>query len=176
MGQLAGNDLVGCFAEYRTEIYRFVFRIVGCEDTAHDLVQDTYLRLFDYVSEQEIQNPRAFIYKIANNLALDYLRSQKRRTAMIDSSEMSENPLNEQALAEDPQTIVLQQQQLDLLSNAIQKLPAITQDVFVRSRFLGQTHEQISRELGISKSWVEKNIMQALSECRRVLDRPEIKK
>lgn len=175
MTLVTGNELAACFAEYRAEIFRFLLRVVECEHTAQDLTQDTYLRLIDHRQEQEIANPRAYIYRIANNLALDHLRAQKRRGPILDHAELPENFGDENSTA-NPQTILLNQQQLALLNKAIQVLPGTTQDVFIRSRFLGQTHEQIAKELGISKSWVEKNIIEALTHCRKALDRPVPKK
>ena len=87
MTHLTGEDMAGYFVEYRAEIHRFLSRMVGCEHTAHDLTQDTYLRLIDCRHDQVIENPRAFVYRIANNLALDYLRSQKRREQLLRSRE-----------------------------------------------------------------------------------------
>ena len=172
----SAEELMACFEEYRTEIYRFLCRRLGCEDTAEDLVQDTYLRLVDYREGQHISNPRAFIYKIANNLALDHLRAQKRRDFIVEIEALSESvPLTVEDHV-DPQSVVMNQQQLEILNKLIQGFPPVMQDVFIRSRFYGQTHEQIADALGISKSWVEKNIMQALAECRIALSRHDINK
>lgn len=175
MTHVTGNELAAYFAEYRAEIYRFLMRVVECEHTAQDLTQDTYLRLIDHRQEQPIENPRAYMYRIANNLALDYLRAQKRRGPVVDHSELPEK-FGDDSGTVNPQNILLDQQQLALLNKVIQALPGTTQDVFIRSRFLGQTHEQIAKELGISKSWVEKNIIEALTHCRKALDRPVPKK
>ena len=176
MAHLTGSDLTAFFAEYRAEIFRFLIRVVECEHTAQDLTQDTYLRLIDRGQEQVIDNPRAYIYRIANNLALDYLRAQKHRGPVLDHTESNENLVSDECGTVNPQNILLDQQQLALLNKAIQALPDTTQDIFIRSRFMGQTHEQIAKELGISKSWVEKNIIQALNHCRCALDRPMPKK
>lgn len=176
MTHVTGNELAAYFAEYRAEIYRFLMRVVECEHTAQDLTQDTYLRLIDHRQEHVIENPRAYIYRIANNLALDYLRAQKRRGPVLDHTELPEIIDEHESRTANPQNILLDQQQLALLDTVIQALPKTTQDVFIRSRFLGQTHEQIAKELGISKSWVEKKIIEALSQCRQALDRPVPKK
>ena len=172
MTHCTGEDMVGYFARYRAEIHRFLRRMVGCEHTAHDLTQDIYLRLIDCRQDQIIENPRAFMYRIANNLALDYLRTQTRRERLWEGHE-AENSSWPQALeALNPQNIVQQQQQLLLLQAAIQDLPELCREIFIRSRFLGQTHDQIARELAISKSWVEKNIVDALKRCKSALAEP----
>ena len=68
--------------------------------------------------------------------------------------------------------IALIRKQLQRLHEAIQVLPELCREIFIRSRFLGQTHDQIAYELGISKSWVEKNIIDALKRCKLALDEP----
>lgn len=62
---------------HRQELFIFLLRRVACADTANDLLQDTFFRLINAKAAQPIQNPRAFVYRIAANLATDHLRRQK---------------------------------------------------------------------------------------------------
>ena len=163
------DDIALYFSKYRAEIYRFLFGIVQCEHIAHDLTQDTYLRLADYQGGREIENPRAFLYRIANNLAIDYLRAQSRQTQLFvetAADDVAMAPVDNNT----PPDIIQNRQQLEILHQVINTLPDNCRDIIIRSRFMGQTHEQIASELGISKSWVEKNIIQALRLCKQALD------
>jgi RNA polymerase sigma-70 factor (ECF subfamily) len=76
----------------------------------------------------------------------------------------------DQALLNNPEHIIDQQQQLQRLQLAINQLDPVCRDVFIRSRFQGQTHQQIANDLGKSKSWVEKQIVQALRHCQQALE------
>jgi RNA polymerase sigma factor (sigma-70 family) len=166
MTHLTADTLADCFLNYRNELFRFIFRQVGCSDTTDDILQDTYLRFSSYGREQAIKNPRAFLYRIAANLATDHARASRRRPQeSLDAYEV-EWPDEKQPI---PETVVEQQQHLESLYKALTELPPLCREVFILSRFEGQTHEQIATRLGISTSWVEKNIVQALKYCKRQL-------
>ena len=68
------------FRAYYDDIYRMLFRIVGTRPEAEDLAQETFLRLFRRrFSESREHNLRAWLYRVATNLAYNSLRSTRRR-------------------------------------------------------------------------------------------------
>lgn len=73
------SPLTAAFLHHQSELRQHLLRRVGCSDTADDLLQDTFLRIAQLESGCEIVNPRAFLYRVAGNLALDHLRWQARR-------------------------------------------------------------------------------------------------
>jgi RNA polymerase sigma-70 factor (ECF subfamily) len=160
------EQLANYFSLYRAELHRFLLRRVDCEQIANDLLQDTYLRFVDYNDQQAIENPRAFLYRVAGNLAIDHLRTHQRQKSLI--ANFDHQP--DQDLLNNPEHIIDQQQQLQRLQLAINQLAPVCRDVFIRSRFQGQTHQQIANDLGKSKSWVEKQIVQALRHCQQALE------
>lgn len=163
------EQLVTYFSLYRAELHRFLMRRVDCEHIANDLLQDTYLRLVDYRNQAQIENPRAFLYRVAGNLAVDHQRSHQRQKSLTANLDNPDHQGDDTAL-NNPEHILNQQQQLQRLQLAINQLDPVCRDVFIRSRFQSQTHQQIANDLGKSKSWVEKQIVQALRHCHQVLD------
>jgi RNA polymerase sigma factor (sigma-70 family) len=163
------EQLANYFSLYRAELHRFLLRRVDCEQIANDLLQDTYLRFVDYKDQQTIENPRAFLYRIAGNLAIDHLRTHQRQKLLIADFDNHDHH-SAQTLINNPEHIIDQQQQLQRLQLAINQLDPVCRDVFIRSRFQGQTHQQIANDLGKSKSWVEKQIVQALRHCQQALE------
>ena len=153
--------------QHRHELYSFLVRRVNCNETANDLLQDTFFRLINVKTAQPIQNPRAFIYRIASNLATDYLRRQKNDTAELSDIEVT-NLADETAT---PEQSLMSTEQLDLCVQALDQLSPLCLKIFVLSRFEGYTHQQIADELGISTSWVEKNIIKALKQCKLAINR-----
>ncbi|MDD5145094.1 MAG: RNA polymerase sigma factor [Candidatus Pacebacteria bacterium] len=63
------------------KIYRFVFLKVSSEDIAQDLCSETFLRGWEAyrVDATKIENPQAFLYRIARNLVTDYYREKSRK-------------------------------------------------------------------------------------------------
>lgn len=72
------------------KIYRFVFIKVNSEEVANDLTSETFLKGWESFQAscgqdgQKIENPQAFLYKIARNLVIDYYR-EKGRTQIVSA-------------------------------------------------------------------------------------------
>jgi RNA polymerase sigma-70 factor (ECF subfamily) len=65
------------------KIYRFIFLKVNSEEIAQDLCSETFLRGWEsYKNNPNIENPSAFLYRIARNLIIDYYR-EKGRTNFV---------------------------------------------------------------------------------------------
>ncbi|HRH24755.1 MAG TPA: sigma-70 family RNA polymerase sigma factor [Candidatus Paceibacterota bacterium] len=66
------------FEEYQDAIFRFVFFRVGNRQTALDITQDTFVRLWGYLAKGgEIEHEQAFVYRIAKNAVIDYYKKSK---------------------------------------------------------------------------------------------------
>ena len=75
------------YDEYIDKIYRFVFLRVNSVETAEDLTSETFVRLWDSLrGEKDIENPQAFIYKIARNLTIDFYRNKHKLNVVSTSS------------------------------------------------------------------------------------------
>lgn len=65
------------------KIYRFIFLKVSSEEVAQDLCSETFLRGWEaYRDNPNIQNPSAFLYRVARNLVTDHYR-QKGKAQFI---------------------------------------------------------------------------------------------
>lgn len=87
------NDQQKIFGEiydkYIDRIYRFIFLKVSSQEKAQDLCSETFLRGWKVFKngERKIENPQAFLYKIARNLVIDYYR-EKGRTQTISTDDI----------------------------------------------------------------------------------------
>ncbi len=67
------------FDQYHGELYGYLARLLNDRSTAEDLVQETFLRAYRARAQLAgIENPRAWLYRIATNLALNAIHRQKR--------------------------------------------------------------------------------------------------
>jgi RNA polymerase sigma-70 factor (ECF subfamily) len=67
---------------YIGKIYRFVFLKVSSQEIAEDLTSETFLKGWEAFQQNKIDNPQAFLYRIARNLVVDHYRI-KGRTQMV---------------------------------------------------------------------------------------------
>lgn len=150
--------------QHRDELLGFLVHRVNCPETAADILQDAFFRLTQFESENRINNPRAFLYKVAGNLAIDHLRKTKReQERYADEEEL----LDRADAAPGVERQLYSQQQLAHLKQAISELPPRCREVFILHKFKHYSYSQIMRELGIAENTVLKHIVKALEHCRR---------
>ena len=74
------------YNNYIDKIYRFIFLKVSSQEIAQDLTSETFLRGWEsFKNGNKIENPQAFLYRIARNLVTDHYREKGR--AQIVSAE-----------------------------------------------------------------------------------------
>jgi RNA polymerase sigma-70 factor (ECF subfamily) len=134
-----------------------------------DLVQEACVRLLRAREAGPIRSTRALLYTTARNLALDAVRRQKvisfeSLTDIDDSSVLADST--------DVIATVSKQQELELLTRAIQTLPERCRQIFTLRTAYGLTQKQIAEQLGVSESTVEKQMAQGIRSCAAFFARP----
>lgn len=127
-----------------------------------DLVQDAFARVLRAHGNGPVQSARALLFTTARNLALDAVRRQQvvRFEPITDTTDSSVL-----ADATDVFATVSKQQELELLTRAIQSLPSRCREIFTLRTAYGLTQEQIAHKLGVSKSTVEKQTAHGIRLC-----------
>ncbi len=159
------DDASTLIEQHRQELFRHLLRRVTCPDTANDLLQDVFLRLVNYRSSEPVGNPRAFVYRITDNIATDHLR--KNRMVLVELPESDADDLIDQTSS--PEQIVLGQQQLELCEQALKSLSPSALKIFLLSRYEGYSHPQIAKELNVSVSWVEKSLFKTMKLLKNAI-------
>lgn len=147
---------------YDEELRRVMLRRCGCIDTAADIVQETYQRMFTSNLWQQADNPRALLHRIAANLATDYERRSRTRNLYLAAEDINDAAL-QTTDGIDPEQINLARERLDQLVSAVNRLPAKCRAVFVLRKFEELSHAEIAERLGISRNMVEKHLRNALA-------------
>ena len=163
---LTSHDIERLFLEYRSQLTRSLYRIVRCEEAAADLAQESYLRLVSLAPGTSVAYPRAFLFRTAANLAIDYLRQGR---AGRQTGEALEAAVDVPSTAPSAERAVFDKQRLHIFLRAIDSLPPRSREAFLLHRVHDCSYRDIAAKLGVSESAVEKLIMRALLHCRRVL-------
>ncbi|PIR04553.1 MAG: hypothetical protein COV59_00300 [Candidatus Magasanikbacteria bacterium CG11_big_fil_rev_8_21_14_0_20_39_34] len=74
------NAFLKVYDKHADDIYRHCFFRLFHEELAKEYMQEAFLRCWQVISEKEVKNIRALVYKIANNLIIDYSRKQKEES------------------------------------------------------------------------------------------------
>lgn len=75
------------YNDMKTPIMTVIARIVQNRETAEDILQEVFIKLY-YSPPVDISKPRAYIFKTASNLAVDYLRKSKQTVSLEDCEGM----------------------------------------------------------------------------------------
>ncbi|MBN1825859.1 MAG: sigma-70 family RNA polymerase sigma factor [Candidatus Eisenbacteria bacterium] len=172
----AFNRLV---ARWERGIYCFVYRVVGHEEDARDLVQETMIRV--YQGLDRLKDPAKFpswLFRIAHNVCLDKLRSGKNRS-MISKETLVENGM-ERILEEridrfqglpDPDEALYRRELSEILGQALMTLSEEQRTALVMREYHGYTSREIADILGIPVGTVRSRIFHGLRNLERVLRR-----
>lgn len=154
-------------------LVRWLAQKFGDMETAQDIAQSTYLRVWRYAQTQQIENLQALIFKTAANLSANEFRARKRMRAIrVDSTSNLHENLADQAPCElpTPEAAAVAKQEVAASLRAIDALPAQARRAFVLSRFEEKTYREIAALLSVSESSVEKYIIAALKALRAAAD------
>lgn len=143
---------------------RFFSVRTGGGGDVEDLMQDLYLKV-RRANGEAIENPSAYLYRLASNLLLDRLRAQRRSSAR-DAAWRDANHASFGAMdiadAADAEAAACARLRLERLIQALGALPPMTRQVFWLHKLDGLTHPETAKRLQISKSAVEKHVSLAL--------------
>ena len=133
-----------------------------------DIIQEAYLRVLEARQTRELQSPKAFLFATARNLALDLFRHQRvaRTESFADFEQLG--VLDEET---DIQETVARNQELELLTKAIQSLPDRCRQVLTLRKIYGLPQREIAKQLGISEHTVEGQVTIGVRKCAEYLAR-----
>jgi len=81
------------YNEIKKPVFTVICRVVSDRDKAEDVMQDLFLRLLRHGVSSPVQNPRAYIFKMAHNMALDEVKkkeSDELSDEMSDGTDIAE--------------------------------------------------------------------------------------
>lgn len=142
---------------------RFLRRFLG-RDQAEDFAQETFLRAYAAEALETIVAPKAFLFKVARNLALNERAKIANATteALEDFSDAAVLQDNSQSAVDDQ---IAARQQARALAGAIAHLPPQCARVFVLRKVHGLSYQEIAQRLDISISTAEKHVALGLLRC-----------
>lgn len=164
-------DVNTAFTAFRGLLIRAVSRIAPPKDV-EDIVQETYVRACQAEKKQDIKYPRAFLLKIARNLALDYVKSAAfRYSDSVDEAEL-DDLLSAGQEWDTTHAQVVAEEEFALFCEAVRHLPDQCRRAFVLKKVYGYSQKEIARFMGIAEKTVEKHIAYGMKRCTYFLSQP----
>jgi RNA polymerase sigma-70 factor (ECF subfamily) len=167
-GGARAEQVAALFREHHRALLAFLQCRLPTAADAQEVAQEVYLRLLALGEEARIETPRAFLFRVAANLAVDRARMQAvraRAPADPEPEDWHAAPLPEQHAA------ALQQWQ-DIRA-ALRELPAKTSRAFVMHAIEGRDYPAVARAMGLSERMVRYHVSHAINHCRARCNRTE---
>ena len=168
--QARARDAAACEQLYRwfeRPVYSLALRMLGCPDTAMDVLQDTFLKVFDKLPGFRAESPFwGWLRQIAVNECLMRLRGRGR-------DEPAEAEAFEPDLLAHDGLLPPQAADAAALTQALARLPDRTRSVLWLYHAEGYTHEEIATLLGQSVSFSKSQLARGTRRLRALLQLTE---
>ena len=154
------------YRNYSQALRKFLVRHHVRRDDVADVVQETYCRVLKAGELEAIRDPKAFLFRVANNVVLNAAK-HRRSEAEDDAVDI------ESVDADDEKPSLYRglkaEQELAIVRAALEELAPKCREVFVLNRFENLSYSEIAAELDLSVSMIEKHVSQALAHLRKRL-------
>ena len=159
------DRVVRLYEEARQDVYHYLLRLGLSPSQAQEGAQEVFLRLHSaLVRGESIHNPRAWVFRVAHNLAVTEHRAGDRWMAL--------DPALEAALTDrgpGPEARVLQRERSARVSEALAELsPQQRRCLYLRAE--GLRYREIAETIGVGVSTVSEFLTRAIARLRRAAD------
>ncbi|GAB3506940.1 RNA polymerase sigma factor [Pseudoxanthomonas daejeonensis] len=148
------------YREHARAIHALALRLTGSPAAAEDITQDTFLRMFGFLSGLREDTPlRPWLKRVAANLAIDRLRRERRYSdddALLQALDGNAAPAT---VAE--------------ASGLLRRLPPLARTLVWLHEMEGWSHEELARRFGRSPSWSKSILSRSLARLREHLEPAE---
>jgi RNA polymerase sigma-70 factor (ECF subfamily) len=162
-GSTAERQLVtDLYADYQTKIYQYVVMIGCAPDSAQEITQEAFLRLYMVLrAGKKVENPRAWVYRVAHNLAFDAAGCRAREAVLSDA--LVEKLASRERGAEQA---LLEREWQDGFDAEFQNLSR-QQRLCLELRAEGLRYREIASALGIQTSTVGRFLGRAMTRLKK---------
>jgi RNA polymerase sigma-70 factor (ECF subfamily) len=155
------------FEQYRNRLFTYLFKITKSAETSEEIVLDVFLKIWHGKEAIiEIENIDAFLFKVAHNKAIDFLRSLKRNPQI---QQQAWDQMQEPFSTEVADKQLLFKGALEMVEHAIHQLPSQRQKVFTMRHHHGLTNEDIAERLQLSRNTVRNHHALSVQFIRKFL-------
>ena len=151
------TDVERFYADHRDGVFRYLRRIVGASEAARDLTQEVFLRVSRAgVPDSSEVGRRAWVFRIARNLALNHMRDGRRRPVTVPLGNPVVPATQELAVA---------------LHDAIAALPDLDRDIFLLRETAGLSYDEIAAACEVDVEAVRSRLHRTRQSLRSALGR-----
>ncbi len=151
--------------EYEKNIYNIALRMTGNSEDASDMTQEAFIKAYN--SLQSFRGDSKFsvwIYRIATNVCLDFLRSKSRRPTVslsVEDNEGEDVQLDVADESQSPELLLDRQMTRESVRRGLETLSPEYRQILLLREIQGLSYDEISQTLGLEVGTVKSRIFRA---------------
>lgn len=146
----------------------YIFKLVKSEDAVKEVIQESLIRLWLHRDKlAEVQHPRAWFFKVVSNETYRYLR--KYGLQKMQELDVEAHAHHDRNHREETALYVSFQETQRIIQQTVNELAPRQRTIYILSREKGLTLPEIALQLGLSRDYVKKVLMNSLRIIRQKL-------
>lgn len=158
----ANTPVSKAYVENGGFLRKFLSRFLSDRHDVEDVAQEAFLRAFVAEQQKEIEQPKAFLFRVAKNVALT--RLTKKSTQITDYIEECSDSVVIESIAS-PDKEAEADEKFGLYCEAVAGLSDKCREAFLLRKVHGLSHKAIAERMNLTVSSVEKYLRQGTLEC-----------
>ena len=151
--------------EYEKAVYAIAQRMTGNPEDSADMTQETFIKAYNSLGSFRGDSKfSVWLYRIANNVCLDFLRSRSRKPTVslsVEDDEGEETQLDVADESQSPELLLERGLTRDAVRRGLDTLPPDYKQILLLREIQGLSYEEIASALGIDLGTVKSRIFRA---------------
>ena len=158
------NDFEKLVTAYEKNVYNIALRMVGDPDDAADMTQETFIKAYRALSGFRGDSKfSSWLYRIASNVCLDFLRSRSRHPQVslstVDEDDRATFELPD--MRQNPEEQLMKKLGMEAVRRGLEQLPEQQRQILVLRELGGLSYAELARILGLEEGTVKSRIFRA---------------
>ena len=155
-----GTEYNRCVDDYSDALYAFLLKSTRDEELSKDLVQESFMRLWEHRHEVEQEKSKSYLFTIGYHAMIDHIRKNKRMEPFTDRHINNSAKNNFSDLKE-------------VLDKAVELLPEDQKNVLLLRDYEGYSYKEIGDITGLTESQVKVYIFRARVFLKNYIVHPD---
>ena len=158
------NDFEKLVTAYEKNVYNIALRMVGDPDDAADMTQETFIKAYRSLSSFRGDSKfSSWLYRIASNVCLDFLRSRSRhpQVSLSSSDEDGRTAFELPDMSRNPEEQLMKKLSMEAVRRGLEQLPEQQRQILVLRELGGLSYAELAQTLGLEEGTVKSRIFRA---------------
>ncbi len=158
------NDFEKLVTAYEKNVYSLALRMVGDPEDAADMTQETFIKAYRSLSSFRGDSKfSSWLYRIASNVCLDFLRSRSRhpQVSLSSSDEDDRTAFELPDMSRNPEEQLMKKLGMEAVRRGLEQLPEQQRQILVLRELGGLSYAELAQTLGLEEGTVKSRIFRA---------------